>query len=292
MLDADELQQAATRALSDPNVTVRRTAVTLFGRIAPDRALPNLMKMLRPDDDDPVVLQAVASQAESSFDAFVDLTLGLGLGGRELVIAARVARYIHHPRLPSLLPPMAQSRAPEVRQALGELWRHRPELIDAALLGRLAQDPVVPVRIAAARAWAAAGRAEGLAALVTDPDPAVRREAALGFARPGLDAAAALKTLAADPEPEVQAAAVVAGLLRGEIETVPSHLPRALLAAAAADVMDREALRSMATDPDPVRRRAGAVTLAVLGDAVARRIATEDPVPAIRKAVRAALPEA
>jgi hypothetical protein len=55
--------------------------------------------------------------------------------------------------------------------------------------------------------------------------------------------------------------------------------------------MDREALRSMATDPDPGRRRAGAVILAVLGDALARRIAAEDPVPAIRKAVRAALPE-
>ncbi len=292
MLDADELQQAATRALSDPNATVRRTAVTLFGRIAPDRALPNLMKMLRPDDDDPVVLQAVATQAESSFDTFVDLTLGLGLGGRELVIAARVARYIHHPRLPSLLPPMAQSRAPEVRQALAELWQHRPELIDAALLGRLAQDPVVPVRLAAARAWVAAGRADGLAALVTDPDPAVRRETALGFARPGLDSAGALKTLTADPEPEVRAAAVVAGLLRGETETIPSDLPRALLAAAAADVMDREALRRMAADPDPARRRAGAVTLAVLGDAVARRIAAEDPLPAIRNAVRAALPEA
>jgi hypothetical protein len=84
----------------------------------------------------------------------------------------------------------------------------------------------------------------------------------------------------------------VAGLVRGETERLPSDLPRALLASAAAEVMDREALRGMATDPDPARRRAGAVILAVLGDALARRIAAEDPVPAIRNAVRAALPEA
>ena len=62
MLDPSELERAAVRALSDPDANVRNTAVALFARIAPERALPSLIRMLRPDDDDPVVLQAVAAR--------------------------------------------------------------------------------------------------------------------------------------------------------------------------------------------------------------------------------------
>lgn len=261
MLDLAELERAAVRALSDPDAAVRHTAVALFGRIAPDRALPSLIRMLQPEDDDPVLLQAVASQAEASFDTFVDLTLGLGAGGPELVTVSKVARYIRHPGLPALLPSMAASRAPEVREALVRLWGHRPDLIDAGLLAGLAQDPVVTVRMAAAAACAAGGRKDGLAAL------------------------------ASDPAAEVQAIAALAGLLVGARATLPD-LPRPLLAAAAAMVLPREVLRRRAADPEAADRQAAGIVLALLDDPVARRMATDDPVPAVRTAVRALLPTA
>jgi len=265
MLDLDELERLAVRALSDPDAAVQHTAVALFGRIAPDRALPSLIRMLQPDADDPVVLQAVASQAEANFDTFVDLTLGLGAGGPELVTIAKVARHIRHPRLPALLPPMAASRAPEVREALVRLWSHRPDLIDARLLVALAQDPVVAVRVAAAAACAAGNRSDGLAALAV---------------------------LAADPAAEVQAMAAVAGLLVGTRNALPAGDSRALLVDAAATVLPRETLRSRAADPVPNRRQAAGIVLALLDDPVAQRMATDDPVPAVRKAVGAALPAA
>lgn len=262
MLDLDELERAAVRALSDPDAAVRHTAVALFGRVAPERALPSLIRMLQPNDDDPVVLQAVASQAEASFDTFVDLTLGLGSGGPELVTVSKVARHIRHPRLPALLPPMAESRAPEVREALVRLWSHRPDLIDLALLARLAHDPVVSVRVAAAAACAAGNRPDGLSAL------------------------------AEDPAPEVQAMAAVAGLLTGARAALPTGLPPALLSQAADAVLPRDTLRRRATDPAAAIRQGAGIVLALLDDPVARRMATDDPVPAVRQAVRAALPDA
>jgi HEAT repeat protein len=262
MLDLVELERTAVRALSDPDAEVRRTAVALFGRIAPDRALPSLIRMLQPGDEDPALLQEVARQAESSFDTFVDLTLGLGAGGLELVTVSKVARYIRHPRLPALLPPMAASRAPEVREALVHLWSQRPDLIDAGLLAALAQDPVVAVRVAAAASCAAGNRKDGLAAL------------------------------AADPVAEVRAMAAVAGLLVGTRAALPADAPRGMLAEAAATVLPREVLRSRAADPVSKRRQAAGIVLALLDDPVARVMATDDPVPAIRDAVRAALPGA
>ena len=174
MVDMAELERAAVRALSDPAAEVRHTAVALFGRLSAERALPSLIRMLRPDDEDTVVLEAVARQAEASFDTFVDLTLGLGAGGSEMVTVSKVARHIRHPRLSMLLQPMAESRSPEVREALARLWGHRPDLIDAGLLARLAQDPVVSVRMAVAAACAAAGRTDGLTALAADPAAEVR----------------------------------------------------------------------------------------------------------------------
>jgi HEAT repeat protein len=232
--------------------------VALFGRLSPERALPSLLKMLRPDDDDSVVLQAVAAQAEAAFDTFVDLTLGLGAGGPEMVTVSKVARYIQDPRLPTLLSPMAESRSPEVREALARLWIERPDLIDAALLARLAQDPVVAVRMAVAAACAVGGRTDGLAAL------------------------------AADPAPEVRAMTSVAALLLGERDALPDDLPRDQLAAAAA-TLPTALLHARATDPAPQRRRAGGVLLALLGDPAAVRMASEDPAPHVRTAVGAAL---
>jgi len=260
MLNAEELEQSAVRALSDPDTSVRHTAVALFSRIAPDRALPSLIRMLQPDDD-AVVLQAVASQAESSFDTFVDLTLGLEASGQELVSVSKVARYIRHPRLPALLPPMAASRSPTVREALARLWWHRPDLIDIALLIRLSGDPAVPVRVAVAAACAAGNRREGLAALAGDP---------------------------AEP---VQAMVAVANLLTGAAASLPGGLPRPALAAAAGAVLPLDQLRKRAGDTDAARRQAAGVVLALLDDPEARRLAAEDPAPAVREAVRTALPE-
>lgn len=262
MLDSSELERSAVRALSDPDANVRNTAVALFARIAPERALPNLIRMLRPDDDDPVVLQAVAGQAEASFDTFVDLTLGLGAGGSELITVSKVARYIRHPHLPDLLPPMAASRAPEVRESLVRLWRHRPDLIDPVLLGRLAQDPVASVRAAVASACATGRAPEALAAL------------------------------AADPAEEVRAMAGLAALLSGGRDALPSDASVASLAAAAETVLPRAELQRRATDTSADRRRAAGIVLALLGDPAARRMAEDDPVPAVRNAIRAALPEA
>jgi len=258
MVDAAELERAAVRALSDPAAVVRHTAVALFGRLSPERALPSLIKLLRPDDEDAVVLQAVAAQAEGAFDTFVDLTLGLGAGGPELVTVSKVARYIQHPRLPTLLHPMAASRSPEVREALARLWSQRPDLIDAALLTRLAQDPVVAVRVAVAAACAAGGRTDGVAAL------------------------------AADPAAEVRAMTAVAALLLGVRDALPDDLPHDQLAAAAA-ALPAALLHARATDPAPERRRAGGVLLALLGDPAAARMASEDPTPHVRAAVAAAL---
>jgi len=236
MVDAAELERAAVRALSDPAAAVRHTAVGLFARLSPERALPSLIKLLRPDDEDPVVLQAVAAQAEGAFDTFVDLTLGLGSGGTELVTVSKVARHIQHPRLHTLLPPMAESRAPEVREALARLWSQRPDLIDAGLLARLAQDPVVAVRVAVAAACAVGGRTDGLAAL------------------------------AADPASEVRAMAAVAGLLLGTRGALPKDLAQDQLAAAAAS-LPAALLEARRSDAAPERRRAANVLLSLLGRA-------------------------
>lgn len=260
MLDLGELEQLAVRALSDPNTEVRHTAVALLQRVSPDRALPSLIRMLQPTDDE-VVLRAVAGQAEGSFDTFVDLTLGLQAGGPELVSVSKVARFIRHPRLPALLPPMAASRSPEVREALAVLWCHRPDLIDAALLQRLAGDPAPAVRVAVAAACSAGGHAAQLTALGADPVEAVR------------------------------AMAAVAGLWTGAVEEWPPAIPRAALQAAAGGLRPREALRAGAGDTDAARRRAAGILLALLDDPKARTMADEDPSEAVRRAVRDALAE-
>jgi HEAT repeat protein len=157
LVDGDELLAVARRALGDPSLLVRRAAVGLFARIAPERGLPSLLHTLRADDD-PAVLASVAEVAEAAFHTFVDLALGMPLDVREAVLVAQVARYIHHPELPRLLPVMARSGSPEVREAIAALWRHRPDVVDGAALDALVVDPVVGVRREAAGAAAGAER--------------------------------------------------------------------------------------------------------------------------------------
>ena len=172
MLDVAELERAAVRAPLRPGRGRPATAVALFGRLAPERALPSLIRLLRPDDDDTVVLQAVAAQAEASFDTFVDLTLGLGSGGPEMVTVSKVARL--HPA-PATCPRSCRRWRRAGRPRCARRWRcsgcHRPDLIDAELLlPAWRSDPVV------ARARGGGGgvrrrgaRPDGLAALAADP---------------------------------------------------------------------------------------------------------------------------
>jgi HEAT repeat protein len=259
MLDLPELERAAVRGLSDPDASVRHTAVSLFGRIAPDRALPNLLRMLGPDEDDPALLRAVAGQAEAGFDTFVDIVMGLSADGSQMVTISRVARYIRHPRVRPRVPAMATSRVPAVREAVARLWRHRPDLVEASLLDGLAQDPVPSVRVQVAGVCAAASMGDRLAAL------------------------------AADPVEEVRAAAAAAALFLGTRTKLPADVARPVLAEAAAAVSSLDALRLRAGDPDERVRTGAAVLLALLDDPDARRIAAEDPRASVRAAVRAAL---
>jgi HEAT repeat protein len=289
MADPAELEELAARALTDPDLAVRHTAVTLFQRLPAERALPRLLTVLRADDD-PVVLEAVGAQAESAFDAFVDHALGAGTRGEELVAVAHVARYIHHPGLARLLPPMAGHARPDVREAVAELFLARPELARGDLLEGLLGDPVPEVRRHAVRAAMAAKRPAAAAALARDPDPAVRTEVAR-TSRPGPDAP--LPALLGDPEPGVRAAAVVAALLGGAELAVPADLDRAALAAEIAAATDRGALRVLVkTHPDPARRAGAGVLLALAGDTAAADVAAQDPSDQVRARVRAALGEA
>jgi hypothetical protein len=81
----------------------------------------------------------------------------------------------------------------------------------------------------------------------------------------------------------------LAGLVTGARNALPAEASRASLAAAAADVLPRAELHRRAADTSADRRRAAGIVLALLDDPAARRMAEDDPVPAVRQAVRAAL---
>lgn len=284
LLDADELLDVGKGALGDPHPAVRRTAVQLFRRLTPAVALPNLIRLLRADDD-PAVLQGVAAQAEAAFDVFLDLTLGLALDGAEGVMVVKVARFVHHAKIARVLLPIATSPAPEVREAVAELWAVRPDLVDVPMLDRLSLDPIVAVRRAASRAWAAVRMGDGLARLAGDPDPQVRLTVARALASlPG--PAPALGSLSEDPDESVRAAASVALLLRGEAERLPAAVSMHAAATAAAELVSVDTLRlGVQTEPDPIRRRAMALVLALLDPEAGRRVAQKDPAADVRRSV-------
>jgi HEAT repeat protein len=292
LLQGDELLALAERALGDPSLLVRRAAVGLFAGIPPERGLPSLLQTLRADDD-PAVLAAVAERAEAAFPSFVDLALGLPLDGPEATLVARVARYIHHPELPRLLPVMARSGSPEVREAIAALWSHRADVVDAASLEALVLDPVASVRRVAAGAAGAAERWDLLARMVEDPDPGVRHEVGLvlGQARHlGAEGKAALERLSGDSETTVRAAAYVGWLLQGTPLPLPPGLDLQAVAASLAAIADRAGLREAArTEPGEDRRLSAALALALLQDDVAREVARTDPVPTIRHRVSGTL---
>jgi HEAT repeat protein len=285
MLDADELHLIASRALADPHKAVRHAAVAVFQRIAPEKGLPGLIRLLH-SEEDPVVLQAVAQQAEVAFPAFLDLALALDRDGQEAILVARVARHMHHPELRRVLSVVGRSQAAPVRQAVAELWAARPDLLDEAALEVMTVDPSVPVRRAAVAVWRAARKYHRLVAMLGDPDPGVRQDVALAH----LDApdTQVLEPLFLDPDEMVRAALFVTRLLRGEWSEPPaaSAISRSAAATAVRQAMPADTLRDIArTERDPARRLPAALALAVLGDDTAYTVMRSDPIWAVRDRV-------
>jgi HEAT repeat protein len=285
MLDAAELHLTASRALADPHKAVRHAAVGLFARVAPEKGLPGLLRLLKAEDD-PLVLQTVAQQAESAFPAFLDLALGLDLEGQEAILLTRVARYMHHPDLRRVLAVIARSTAAPVREAVAGLWTARPDLLDDASLTVLGTDPSVSVRRAVVRAWGAARRFERLGGMLGDPDPGVRQDIARAFLdAPDTDS---LEPLFLDPDEMVRAALFVTRLLRGEWSDPPGAfaVSRPAAATAVRHALPIETLRDLArTEREAARRLPAALALAVLGDEAAYTVMRSDPVWSVRDRV-------
>jgi hypothetical protein len=198
-----------------------------------------------------------------------------------------------HPELPGFLPPFARSSSPEVRAAVVDLWRKRPELADPQSLEALTLDPEISVRRGAAGAALAGGRYDLLETMMQDPEAGVRREVALVLGRadplmkPGL---ATLDNLAGDPDMTVRAAAHVARLVQGIALPFPPGLDAQVAAQAVREGADLPSLREAArTAASEERRLAAALALALLQDDIAREVARTDPAPSIRHRVGGAL---
>ena len=292
LLDPEELLAVGARSLGDPSALVRRAAVAFFARVPSARALTRLIQLLRVDDE-PAVLVAAAGLAEEHFPLFAQAALALPAESKRAVLVIRIARHIVHPGLQGLLRPFAHSSSPEVRAAVLDLWRNRPEIGDPASLEALIVDPDISVRGAAVGAVLAAERYDLLELMIQDPEPSVRREVAVVLGRavslrqPGL---LILDSLAADPDMTVRAAAYVARLLQGIALAFPPGLDPQVAAQAVREGADLPTLRQNArTAASEERRLAAGLALALLQDDVAREVARTDPVPSIRHRVGGAL---
>jgi HEAT repeat protein len=291
LLDPDELLAFGSRALGDPNILVRRSAVQLFGRVPPERGLPRLIQAL-PEVDDPAVFAAAAALAQPHFDSFRNASLSHQLQADRGVLAARITRFIHHPEVATLLAALARNSNPEVREAVAEVWRHRPDAADPAALESLTADPVPAVRRLAAGAAVAAERYDLLDRMTQDPEPEVRREVALTLGQSPVGPAGllVLEHLENDSEMPVRAAAHVARLLQGQPVPLPPGLDPRVAAQAVREGADLGALRSVArTAPTDDRRLSAALALAMIQDDVAREVARSDPAPSVRHRVGGAL---
>src|SRR4029450_11063445 len=120
-------------------------------------------------------------RAEADFDAFVDLALGVALDGREAIMVARVARFMHHPGLARVLGVIARSDTPDVRDAVARAWAGRPDMIDQAALESMTADPTVSVRRGAVQAWRGARQWDRLALMVNETHPGIRQEVSLAL---------------------------------------------------------------------------------------------------------------
>jgi hypothetical protein len=271
---------------------VRRAAVQLFGRVPPQRAFPRLIQTLQ-GNEDPAVFAAAGALAQAQFDSFRKAGLTPQLNGDRGVLVVRMARYVHHPELATLLSALARHPGPETREAVAEVWRHRPEAMEPAALEALTADPVPAVRRVAAGAAVAAERYDLLDRMTQDPEAEVRREVAmvLGLAAPvGPDGLLVLEHLENDAEMPVRAAAHVARLLQGQPVALPPGLDPRVAAQAVREGADLGALRSVArTAPTDERRLSAALALAMIQDDVAREVARSDPAPTVRHRVGGAL---
>jgi HEAT repeat protein len=292
LLDPEELVAVGSRSLGDPSALVRRNAVALFSRVDPARALARLIQQLRVDDD-PAVLAAAAGLAEEHFTLFAQAARVVPPESERAVLVIRIARHIVHPDLPALLTPFTRSISAEVRAALVDLWRNRPDIVDPISLEALTVDPEISVRRGTVGAALAAERYDLLEAMIQDPDAGVRREVAIVLGRaapirkPGL---VTLDRLTADPDMTVRAAAYVARLLQGVVLPLPPGLDAQVAAQAVQEGADLPNLRQTARSASSEERRlAAALALALLQDDVAREVARIDPVPSIRHRVSGAL---
>ncbi|HEX6435172.1 MAG TPA: hypothetical protein VFZ87_13065, partial [Gemmatimonadales bacterium] len=281
-----------SRAVGDPHSMVRRAAVGLFARVPPPRAFPRLLQALRVDDD-PTVLGAVARLAAENFVAFRDAVLQIPFESARAALVARLAKYLHHPDLSTVLAPLSQSSSPEVREAVAEVWRHRPDSSDPLSLQGLTADPLASVRKAAVAAAIAAARYDLLDRMTQDPEVEVRKEVAIRLGevasvdRPGV---VVLQHLEEDSEMSVRAAAYVARLLQGSPIPHPPDLDMGVAAEAVRGGADIGTLRNIARSaPSDDRRLAAALALALIRDEVAHEVARSDPAPAVRHRVGGAL---
>ena len=292
LLDEPELLATAARALGDPSPLVRRAAVELFARARARSALPGLVQALKPDDD-PAVLAAAAALAEEHFDDFAIVVRALPPDGERAILALRIARYVIHPELAAILPRFALSESPDVRDAVTDLWKNRPDIADAPSLQALTQDPDTSIRRHAAAAALASARHDLLKNMTGDPDPSVRREIALAMAKAESverSGVGTLELLATDTDMSVRAAAYVARLLQGMPLALPPELDAQMVAQAVHEAVDLSRLRQTAqTSPSEERRLAAALALALMQDDVAQEVARMDPAPAIRHRVAGAL---
>ena len=292
LLEEPELLATAARALGDPSALVRRAAVELFARARPESALPGLIQALKADDD-PAVLSAAAALAEEHFDEFAMVVRAVPADGERASVALRIARYVMHPELPAILPRFARSESPDVRDAVTDLWKNRPDIAHAPSLQALTEDPDSSIRRHAAAAALASARYDLLKNMTRDPDPSVRREIALAIAnaesleQPGVTT---LELLATDTDMSVRAAAYVARLLQGMPLALPPELDTQLAAQSVHESVDLSRLRQTArTSPSEEQRLAAALALALVQDDVAQEVARTDPAPAIRHRVAGAL---
>jgi HEAT repeat protein len=292
LLGSDELLSTGARALGDPSVLVRRAAVTLFSRVDPERAIPRLIQALQVDDD-PAVLAAAASLAQKNFDLFARTAQAAPADTERAVLAIRIAHHIVHSDLGGLLRHFARSERPDLRAAVAELWRQRPEVADAASLETLTIDPETWIRRSVAGAVLAAERYDLLEAMTQDPDATVRREVALVLGRGApvpRQGVATLERLASDADMSVRAAAYVAKLLQGMALPLPPELDSQVAAEAVRESANLPRLRQTArTSSSEDQRLAAALALALLQDDIAREVARTDPAPAIRHRIAGAL---
>jgi HEAT repeat protein len=209
------------------------------------------------------------------------------------VLVTRIARYIHHPDIQTLLSPLSRSAAPEVRESVAEVLGHRPDASEPMALETLSADPVLSVRRIAVGALVAAERYELLDRMRQDPEPEVRREIALklGSAGPvGPEGLLVLEHLESDSAMAIRAAAHISRLLQGVPLPLPPDLDTRVAADAVRQGAELGALRHVArTAASEDRRLSAGLALALIQDEVAREVARSDPAPSVRHRVAGAL---